>query len=83
MKTYALRIIGKTGMYTTGNWAASPELAKLDKGVLIASPSDRLGVVEREELPGTWSDSAGNRHKRYADAVLVAAETTPGEWAIA
>ncbi len=79
---YRLTIIGRTGMYTQGDLAATPVLARVAVGALHRTTTDRLGIVEVRELPGTWTDSAGHAHPRYAEPVLVEAETTPGEWTI-
>jgi hypothetical protein len=76
--SYRLLVIGQSGMYTYGDYAASPELAKLVPGALRRNrdgASRRLGV-ERVE----WvRDSRGNDNLHLT---LVEAETVPGEWTI-
>lgn len=73
--TFQLVVLGKTGMYTYGNRAATRELAKLAKGNLIRQACDepmrRLGI-ERTDWEGT----------KAVRTVLLDAETTPGEWTI-
>ena len=80
--TYRLIILGRTGMYTCGDLAATPDLARIARGGLIRTPADRLGLVAMDTLPGTWTDSAGYQHRRYSDPVLIDAESAPGEWTI-
>jgi hypothetical protein len=42
--TYRLQILGRTGMYTFGDSATSPALAKLSPGNIIIKDGDRLGI---------------------------------------
>lgn len=83
---YQLVVLGHDGMYTHGELAATPELAKIAVGNLIRQPYKeemrRLGIHRIERLPGVWADSSGNQHPRMGKAVLVEAESHPGEWAI-
>lgn len=68
---YYLGVIGRDGMYCSGERAATPELARIARGNLIPRKNDRLGVYGVRRLPGFWSDSAGNRHERCSKPVLV------------
>ena len=79
---YRIGVIGRSGMYCCGDNASSPELAKMNRGVMVVRAGDRLGVFARRRLPGTWTDSCGMVHERYTDAVLVEAESVPREWGI-
>ena len=81
--TYSLGVIGRDGMYSYGRAAATPELARLNKGHLHRLEGERLAIYERRALPGTWTDSSGNQHQRYDDPVLVEVEEHPGQWVIA
>jgi len=78
MTYYRLIVLGATGMYTYGDLAGSPELAKLAVGNLQRRDR-RLGVVALKEAGGTWSDCA---HVRYENPVLIEAEEAAGDWAV-
>ena len=80
--TYALKIIGRDGMYTYGDAAATPELAKISRGNLIARDTDRLCIVARYTDGSVWTDSAGNSHIRVLSTVVVDAESTPRQWGV-
>ena len=81
-RVYRLCVMGKHGMYTQGQNAATPELARQAVGTIICDRQAKLGIVSQERLPGLWGDSAGNQHQRYADSVLVDVEPEPGTWEI-
>ena len=80
-ETYRLIVIGKTGMYTTGDHATTPALARLVPGCLVrtscreTTPS-RLGV-ERV----TWRHDRDGEPSVYRK-ILIDAEDVPGQWAI-
>lgn len=84
--TYRLTVLGENGMYTYGERAATPELAKLAKGNLCRTPykaaTRRLAIEESHRLPGLWTDSAGNQHERWSDSIVVEVEPEPGIWTI-
>lgn len=72
---YRLCVIGKSGMYSRGDSSASADLARQNPGSLFCDRTARLGIVARKELPGLWTDAAGNQHQRFSDEVLIEAET--------
>jgi hypothetical protein len=77
---FSLGIVGRDGMYTCGERTATPELALQARGNLQRREGDRLGVYCVTYLPGYWTDSSGNQHRRTDKPVLVQVEATPGEW---
>jgi len=80
--TYRLKIIGREGMYTSGDLAETPELAKLNKGVLRQDVRDRLAIVRSTYDGSRWTDSGGNTHLRSLQDVVVDCELEPRTWAI-
>jgi hypothetical protein len=68
-------------MYTYGDTAASPALAKLAPGNIIIKNSDRLGVQE-----ATWRSSINQRPGDSATVIdrltLIEAEEFAGQWEI-
>ena len=56
--TYRMAIIGRSGMYTYGDDAATPELARLVPGSMRPEHGDRIGVYcyHWEYSPDTCTD---------------------------
>ena len=75
---YRLTVLGERGMYTHGDLAASPELARLAPGYLQRRASTRLGV-EQVDLGAALGDE---ERPEVLQRVLVEAEDHPGQWAI-
>lgn len=80
MTTYRMIMIGARGMYTVGNTASTPELARLATGSLIrdAHGGDKMLGIERSE----WRVHARTGDLEVYLTVLVEAETAPGTWTI-
>ena len=80
--TYRLIVLGRGGMYTYGDDACSPALARLVPGNLSLRPGERLVIQRRDYDGSTWTDANGDSHLRVVRSVIVEAESAPGEWGV-
>lgn len=82
--TYRLVVIGERGMYTSGDDAATPELARIAVGNLYRGRAHRLGVERIEWIvtPSICTATRGELRPEIARRTLVEAESAPGEWTI-
>ncbi len=75
--TYRISVLGRDGMYTYGETAVSPALAKLVPGNINIRTGDRLAVQE-----ATWRLAANGDGMCIDRLTVVEAEDFAGQWEI-